>query len=148
MRRQLLVLGAAIVALVGIAAVASADEPDSFQHGFTFFFGDCEQVATVEASIGSLNGCHGFGLFFGLWDEETMSHEIAYQAAHEFGGEWQTVKLKAINLAHPNSTIFGIEEDYQCTGNSSVTAAQSIPAGDLWGIWIAYFQVEPCNFVE
>jgi hypothetical protein len=160
MRRQLILLTIAITALVGIAAVASAQEPngEEFHHSFIIFLGDCEGFGggggggIAEASVGSLNGCFGFGVFFGLWDEESMPLEIQYEAEEELGGFWRVGHLKAFNLAHRGNPIIGGMNGggsgYECPAQTGVEAAQSIPAGELWGVWIAFFTVEPCDIYE
>jgi hypothetical protein len=152
MTRRLLVIGAVIAALVGVATVASADEdPGGFQSAHVLFLGDCEgSTPAVEASTGFLPECFGFGIFFGLWNAESMAAAIAEEAYWELGGEWDVVKLKAFNLAHGGAPIMSAGgtpggEDYGLCELENVEAAQSIPAGELWGVWIAFFVIEPCE---
>jgi hypothetical protein len=154
MRRQLILLTIAIAALVGIAAVASAEEPngEGLHHSFILFLGDCEGFnggggGIVEAQTGFLHGCFGFAVFFGLWDADSMASEIQYEAEEELGGYWRVDHLKAFNLAHRGAPVFGGMDGgggYECPLNTGVEAQESIPAGELWGVWIAFFTIEPC----
>jgi hypothetical protein len=144
MPRRLIVIAAVLAALISVGAVASAQEsPEPFQSSHVLFLGDCDEELKVEASSGLGGGCFGFALFFGLWDAQAMAEEITGEAREEFLGFWRVLKLHAFNLAHRGQPIVASDFDFDTCGDN-VEAAQSIPAGELWGVWIAFFSIEEC----
>ena len=141
--RKFLVLGAAIVAVFSLVAIAQGDSYNEDAH--VWFFGDCQinPDSADGASTSGLflgGGCRGIGLFVGDWDNSSIASEVAYQAMGEFGGYWYVEYLKAIN-------IFGGEKvigsGYGCYDDEETNITPSVY--NIGGLWIALFSVEPCN---
>ena len=152
--RKILIIAVALFGLIGVSAVASADHDADLNRAW--FFGDCESYEDSTPAVngaGLLRGCHGFGIFWGHFDAESLAYAIEAEAWDEIYAEVVVVKLYAFKVGGGGTQfvlpIVGVGGDYGACGDEWLTSeveTQDIEGPDITGgLWIAWFEVEICD---
>jgi hypothetical protein len=151
--RKLILATVALFGLFGATLVASADHNDLNR---AWFFGDCDvyEGSSVTAAGDMYSGCHGFGIFFGDYDADSLAYAIEDEAWDEFWEDSVVVKLYAFKVGgggtHFVAPIVG--GMYGSCDSGPYTESEEDDEEYLdWlsgGVWIAWFEIELCEDID